>query len=61
MHLVKTKYIQKNVNHFIEYINTIIPKTTTYTSFYKSAYINTMLLYYLKLHLSLCIDVLILD
>jgi hypothetical protein len=36
----QNKVYTKDVNHIIEYINTIIQKTTTYTS----AYINTMLL-----------------
>jgi hypothetical protein len=41
----QNKVYTKNVNHIIEYINTIIQKTTTYTLYiYKSAYSNTMLL-----------------
>jgi hypothetical protein len=55
MHLVKTKYYTKNVNHIIEYINTIVHNTTTYTS--TNQHISTLCCYYLKLHLSHCIDV----
>jgi hypothetical protein len=46
----QNKVYTKNVNHIIEYINTIIQKTTTHTS--TNQHISTLCCYYLKLHLS---------